>query len=139
MVMFHLEMLLKTPEDVNDNEAQMIVHENTIGSLIDGFGTGNLLNYFGEIGEMHFICITIFIGSKMEIGNIASERHEQVEIDVIDIAPDSTSGLEAVENSPDTKPISPEKRSFKALPAPFHVRGRRPSTGCNKMLPITEE
>lgn len=71
--------------------------------------------------------------------NMASDRCEPMKIDVIDNAPDSTSGLEAVENAPDMEPISPVKRSFKPLPPPFHIRGRRPSTGCNKMGAITEE
>lgn len=31
------------------------------------------------------------------------------------------------------------RKAFKPLPAPFHVKGRRPSTGVNKMDNIREE
>lgn len=46
---------------------------------------------------------------------------------------------QTIGNVPDMNSNSLEKRLFKTLPAPFHVKGRRPSTGCNKMCRIPEE
>lgn len=131
-------MLLKTPEYVDDN----VSDDNTIGSSTNGLGIGTLFNYFGEIGEMHLI-IVLFIDSQMECviesEKMASEHSEEIEMVVVGTAPDSISGIKAVENGPEMNTSSPENRSFNPFSAPFHVRGRRPSTGCNKMLTIAEE